>query len=273
MQLVVPHITVRKPTFDFSSVPRNWFYGSYLTSHTADALHLLFPAGERFFIRSVLHYLPRITDPTLRARVKAFAAQEASHGRSHEASFSHLEAHGFEYASFLRVYEKVVFGFVERIGPRKLRLSVTVALEHFTATMAVHALTEGHLQNTHPTMGRMLLWHACEEIEHRSVAFEVYRAVGGSYPTRIAGLAVALGGLLVVWAAAARHLIKQEPALTPARRKQEAREAAARQQDRRFLREAIRTYLHPDFHPDALPGADLAQAWLAENGFSAPEPT
>ncbi len=48
-------IVVRKMGFDFSAVPRKWFFDSELPTHVANGLSLLFPAGERFFIRSVRH--------------------------------------------------------------------------------------------------------------------------------------------------------------------------------------------------------------------------
>ena len=87
---------VRKMGFSFDEVPRRWFYDSVLVSDLVNALNLLFPAGERFFVRSVKHYVPQLRDPELRARVRAFFGQEGSHGHEHERAFEMLESQGYE---------------------------------------------------------------------------------------------------------------------------------------------------------------------------------
>src|SRR5690606_20119898 len=56
----------RNLKFDFGGdFPRHWLGGDALGSHVVNSLNLLFPEGERFFIRSVTHFLPRIKDPEL----------------------------------------------------------------------------------------------------------------------------------------------------------------------------------------------------------------
>lgn len=247
-------------------LPRWWFFDSALISHRANALNLLFPAGEQFFIRSVRHYTDQIDDPVLLSRIRAFAGQEAQHGRAHQQAFEMLEDQGFEIRSFLAWYEHLAFGVLERIAPPILCLSTTVALEHFTATLATQAFTDGFLDHAHPTMRDLLRWHAAEEIEHKAVAFDVFQAVGGSYPTRLAGLAVATGGLMYFWGVGSRHLLAQEPTVTKAQLKEEYRQARARGQDRRFLREGIVSYLRRAFHPDEIDNRGLARDYLSRIG-------
>jgi predicted metal-dependent hydrolase len=38
----------------------------------------------------------------------------------------------------------------------------------------------------HPAVRPLWVWHALEESEHKAVAFDVYVAVGGGYPRRVA---------------------------------------------------------------------------------------
>ncbi|MDB4945301.1 MAG: hypothetical protein JWP97_4835, partial [Labilithrix sp.] len=52
---------MRAPKVAFSGVPRFWFADSRAATNVANAVNLLFPAGERFFIRSVRHYLPQLS--------------------------------------------------------------------------------------------------------------------------------------------------------------------------------------------------------------------
>ena len=56
--------------------------GSHVT-HFFNALSLLFPAGERFFMDSVRNYRDRIDDPVLKKQVLGFIGQEAMHTREH----------------------------------------------------------------------------------------------------------------------------------------------------------------------------------------------
>ena len=68
---------------------------------------------------------------------------------------------------------------------RYAALAVTCSLEHFTATLAEILLATDNgkkflscLSTSHRTIW---IWHAIEETEHKAVAFDVYRAVGGSF--------------------------------------------------------------------------------------------
>ena len=67
-----------------------------------------------------------------------------------------------------------------------MKLAITAALEHYTATMAETLLSEPELQARFADQGlfRMWAWHAIEECEHKSVAFDVYKAVGGDEEMR-----------------------------------------------------------------------------------------
>src|SRR5262245_20603608 len=101
-----PRIRVRRMDFPFdASIPKHWFAESAVATHIVNGVNLLFPAGERFFVRSVRYYVDRIDDPVLKAEAKAFAGQEGSHAREHERYFETLEAQGYEIRSFLERYE------------------------------------------------------------------------------------------------------------------------------------------------------------------------
>ena len=53
---------------------------------------------------------------------------------------------------------------------------MTVGMEHLTAIMAEHILTTPEaLEPLDETVKELLYWHAVEEIEHKAVAFDVYR--------------------------------------------------------------------------------------------------
>jgi uncharacterized protein len=259
-------IRVRKMGFDFSEVPRHWFFDSAFVTHMANGLNLVFPAGERFFIRSVKHYLSRIDDPRLLERVRGFFGQEARHGLEHERAFEMLEAQGYDIRKYLEWYERWAFGWLEPRVPPNLRLSATVALEHFTATLAEQGLSTDFLDHAHPVMRDLLRWHAAEEIEHKSVAFDVLQHVDPRYRVRVAGLLIATVGLLFFWRAGTRMLLAQEPAEIRRNLARERKAARARGQDDSFLLRAFVSYLRPGFHPDQHDNFALARNYLASIG-------
>ena len=45
-------------------IPAHWFGGIAVATHIVNGVNLLFPAGERFFVRSVRHYLDQIKQTT-----------------------------------------------------------------------------------------------------------------------------------------------------------------------------------------------------------------
>jgi len=167
-------------------VPRDWCGGDAYQTSFMVALSTLFPEGERFFLESVKRFRHRIDDPELRAQIDGFIGQEAMHGREHRAFNEMLAAHGFPYSSRVDGFVRCVLRLPRRMSARS-QLAVTCALEHFTAMLAEQVLETKVIQDAlHPTIRSLWLWHALEESEHKAVAYDVYRAVGGGYARRIA---------------------------------------------------------------------------------------
>lgn len=266
-------IPVRAPRFAVDdAVPRAWLATSLRATHAANALSLLFPEGERFFIRSVLHYREAIdADPALAARVRGFVGQEGRHGHEHDRMNRMLEQQGLDVATFLARYRRLGYELLEpRVAPH-LRLSTTVALEHLTATFAEAALRTGLLDDAHPVVRDLLRWHAAEEIEHKSVAFDVLARVDPRRSTRLAGLAIGVGVLGGFWTMAYASLMAQDPergapAASPGAARRFRREHARLW---RSVRAAVADYLRDDFHPDQRDNASLARAVIEELGLAA----
>jgi predicted metal-dependent hydrolase len=165
-------------------------------THFVNALSIIFPEGERFFIRSVLAYRDQISDPKLLGEIRDFCAQEAQHTLVHEALNELATRHGYPVAkleSWLRRdLRRFSNGGKKRAGIRRAALAMTVCMEHFTAILAYQVLTnaEATHQGLDPSVEALLKWHALEETEHNGVAFDVYQATNGSpVALRIAMLA------------------------------------------------------------------------------------
>lgn len=264
-------IKPRSVNLDYEQVPRHWLGGSVVGTHIANGVNLLFPAGERFFVRSVRRYMDRVDDPGLLEQIRGFFGQEGRHAKEHERFFRVLESQGYDLDRFLALYERIAFGVIERIAPPELALATTAACEHFTAVMAENALRSRFLDDVAaPTMRQLLLWHASEEIEHRAVAFDVLKRVNDSYGLRVAGMAVAASCLASFWLMGTVSLLLQEDAgpgeLLADWRK--TRKSRSERGMRPVFSSGIRDYLRRDFHPLDHDLDSLAKRYLDEAGIA-----
>ena len=273
-------IRPRKMNFPFGTeVPRLWFANSPLLTHLINGLNLLFPEGERFFIRSVKPYRKSIRDPELRRQVDGFIAQEVRHGIEHERFFATLEEQGLRIGPFMEFFVEhfkvLPDDAFEETFDEEVQLAVTVALEHFTAMMGDLALATDVLDDAHPAVRDLLMWHAAEEIEHKAVAFDVLQEVNPDYGLRMKGLLLATVGLFGWWYAATSMLLREERRLSTDERTamKRARDAAVALRDAwealvrrglafRLLR-AFFSYMRPGFHPTDHDNLHLAEEWLA----------
>jgi predicted metal-dependent hydrolase len=268
-------LRVRAPNLKLEGVGKRWLAGSRAATQIVNGVNLLFPAGERFFIRSVKHYLDRVS-PDRQADVRAFFGQEGRHAYAHERFFETMRAQGYDVDSILRRYEHLAYDYIEKYSPPLLRLSVTVALEHFTAILAEDALTGTELSHADPEIRRLLEWHAVEELEHKAVAFDVLKEIAPSYVVRASGMvvgALVLGGF---WVFATGDLLKQDGSSLreAARELRELRRAAQRAGQPTelakistgvFLR-GIREYMRPGFHPNDRDHSELIAKTLERLG-------
>lgn len=183
-------IQPRRMDFQFDEdIPLYWFGGNQFKSVLLTALSCTFPEGERFFVRSVRHYQKNLTDPKLKEEVKGFIGQEAHHGNEHEVFNALMQSKGMPTR---KVEEFVLNGLkwqAKRTSPER-QLAKTCALEHFTAMLAELLLeNEAFFEGMDERMVPLWLWHAVEESEHKSVAFDVYQDQVGSYWIRTSEMA------------------------------------------------------------------------------------
>lgn len=256
-------IEVRAPRFAFDDAPGEWLATDPVATAVVDALSLIFPEGERMFIRSVKHYEPRIHDPELRRQVRAFFGQEGRHGHEHERWNRVLQRRDASAELFRARYEHAMYTVIEPRVPPALRLATTVALEHMTATLAEAVLTLPLLDDAHPGVAALLRWHAAEEIEHKSVAFDVLVEVDPRYSTRMAGLGMASAVLLGSWGLGISMLLRGRRAagatLRPADPRAARRFARTVGPTLRFVASELREYMRPSFHPDQRDNYALAE--------------
>jgi predicted metal-dependent hydrolase len=184
-------IPVRRMDFVFDdSIPTYWFGGDPFRTLLLSALSCTFPEGERMFMRAVRKFAGGVTDPQLQKEVRAFIGQEANHGKEHEAFNAFMNRKGLPIA---RIEHFVKEGIAKEEGffsPERM-LAKTCALEHFTAMFAEMILEHPEfLEGVDERLIPLWLWHAVEESEHKSVAFDVYQDQVGSYWVRASEMAL-----------------------------------------------------------------------------------
>lgn len=257
----------RNPDFEIDAqIPKHWISENAVATHIINSLNLLFPEGERFFIRSLKPFLDQLDDPTLKARSQAFMAQEFQHGRSHEQFIDILRSQGFELDGFMKWYERIAFKWIEGTLPPKLNLAVTAAVEHFTAAFAELALETAFLESfAHPGAADLFRWHAAEEIEHKSVAYDVLQSVAPGYARRMAGLAIATATLGGFWFTGTALLLRQDKDVSLKKLKIHGRDSLkSRILGNGKMARALLQYMKPGFHPLHNANSRLAEDTLSE---------
>ncbi|MGW5680358.1 metal-dependent hydrolase [Nonomuraea sp. NPDC003754] len=256
-------IQPRRVRFSWEDTPLHWVPGDPFSTHLINVLHLLLPAGERWFVHVFKQALPYVTDERLKAEVKGFMGQEGTHAVAHQRVLEHMKEQGLDTAPFV---ENVEWFFERLLGDHtmppfardywlKERLAVIAAIEHYTAVLGDWILRARPLDaaGADPVMLDLLRWHGAEEVEHRSVAFDLFMHLDGAY-TRRARTMLMTGPILVT-------LVRRGTAFLLARDPVVAGRVQARwthflrraRQGRvptlRSLVLAAPRYLRPGFHP------------------------
>ena len=290
----VHEFRARRVAFDHAETPSSFIPGDPHTSHVVNVLHLLLPAGERWFCDVYRAALPHITDDALRRDVKAFIGQEATHSRAHAVVLDHLASLGVDTRPFTRLVERA-FGLVKvrtgwswlpeglrrRVAKRYLvgQLAGIAAVEHYTSVLGWWFLVQEGLDDAgaDPEMMALVRWHAAEEVEHRAVAFDTYQAVvgGRGYLRRCIAMAGVFLGIFPTWIVGTWFLLRRDPTVRTGQRASVVRFVRAGRAGRMptvsdLLRATVR-YFAPRFHPSHEGCTEVAVAYLASApGVGAP---
>jgi uncharacterized protein len=183
----VTDLVVRRLLIDLDSeFPRRWCGGDAFRTALFNALSMSFPLGEQFFIdalRAGMKQLPEAERERLAPEVQGFIGQEATHRRIHGLFNAHLVKQGFHNTWEQRIEERTPI--FDQVDARHL-VAATAATEHFTAILAEWMLENTWaLADAEPRLRTMWMWHASEESEHRSTAFDMYLALGGNHEWRV----------------------------------------------------------------------------------------
>ena len=179
-------INPRNPEFDLEEVlSRDWHNNDPFKTAYSNALSLTFPLGEKYFINSVKPFKDRIKDPKLQREVIGFYKQEIVHSNEHQNFNETLcRVRGYDLDELERPLRRRLNWVYDNLS-RVRMLAGTVAMEHFTAILADGMLKDPRwLEGVDPAIAPLWRWHAIEETEHKSVAFDVFQRFSGNTKTR-----------------------------------------------------------------------------------------
>ena len=268
-------IVVRRVRLPLSvGTPRYWYGADPYMTHFLNALSSTFPEGEAFFVRSVQHYRDHAQSPEQREQIHQFAQQEGLHSRQHDEHVELLTQQGYGWLARLNQMAAREMRFINRYLPVSA-LATTAALEHLTAVFArqILAYPERWVEPMHPDMAPLWRWHALEEAEHKSVAFDLLQQVSGSHALRVLAGVLATLGLALDNAIRLTYLLARDRlAWRPAVWWRGWRRLTAPGNARRQLLRDYFAWYRRDFHPaeiDDRPLIDATAAALGKEGFVA----
>ncbi len=259
----------RNRSFDLSeSLARDWHGGRAFQTAFFNALSFSFPSGEKFFVDSVKYFLPRIGDTKLQKDAAVFVQQEYIHRREHQRYNQALaRARGFD----LDKLEALFIREIKRASkePPIVRLAATVVLEHITAIFAAGSMRNARwMDGADPVMAELWQWHAIEETEHKSVAYDVFLAVGGKRKMlravmRIVRLRFPYHIFLTI---CRMRKMERRRVLSPSFWREGYRFLFGRDGILREVAADFRRFYRDDFHPWDIDNRELLRQSIAMNG-------
>lgn len=192
---------VRSLDFDIEAVkPEDcaWSKSSPYFSVFINALGLHVPYFERYLIHTMNSVKHDVPDLKLRRDMVALTGQEGHHARNFIA-FNKLMAKRYPKADKLEQDAKGYFKRATQKDSLKRKVAFTAGYETFTflAGLIILQNYDKWMADSHPVMKALWVWHQVEEVEHGSVAHDVYRALYGEhewyrkYMVALAGLHIA----------------------------------------------------------------------------------
>ena len=107
------HPIIPRERLDFgladADIPKYWFGGDPFKTRLFDAMSLIFPPGERFFMTCVRDFRDQITDRQLLEEIKGFNRQEAQHSMVHNQYNDRLRAQGVDVDGMMGWLEHLLF--------------------------------------------------------------------------------------------------------------------------------------------------------------------
>lgn len=178
-QNAMDNIEVRPLKFSFDDIEARdpvWSRTHPLFSIYINALAIHVPYFERYLGQAFRRCKPDVGDPELAGDISSIIGQEAHHARNFIA-FNRFMVDRYPAVERLDASAKAGFERSLEEDSRKQQLGFIAGYETFTYLGGMIIL-DGYdkwMKDADPVLRSMWVWHQVEEVEHGSVAFNVYR--------------------------------------------------------------------------------------------------
>lgn len=182
-----------------SNIEKYWFDNNPSLTHFMSALSVLFPEGERYFMKTMNAYRNELSDETLN-ELNTFCRQEANHGRMHTMMNNRLESLiDSNTLNHLEHRTKRILELPSKLLNKKQQLAVTICLEHITGVMGDQLLRRDDITSMMESDMKIgWMYHGTEELDHCDVSFNIYEEIGGGANLRrVIMIPVTIGLILV----------------------------------------------------------------------------
>lgn len=168
------NIVVRDRRFNRQPSTNRWWHSNDpIATAWYNSVSASLPRGEAFFIDTMREFRD-LLPADLRRDVQMFIKQEINHTREHVAFNRLLSSHGYDVESIDRGIHEMLA--LTKGRPQEFNLAITIALEHFAAVISHQLLADpGYLDGADANAAALWRWHASEEIEHKGLAYDIWR--------------------------------------------------------------------------------------------------
>lgn len=168
-------------------------------SCAANSVSLMMPAIEPYFIRSVRRgWAGSAVDADLGPTVEAYLTQEGQHFGQHLV-FNRFLFDRYRGVERLEGWIRATYRWLESSRSAEFSLAFAASSEMMAYSAARWAASRRHelFDGADEVTSSLFLWHLAEEVEHKSVAHDVYRA---AVARSVRSTAVYLGAMAVALA-------------------------------------------------------------------------
>lgn len=228
----------------------------------ANAVSLMMPSVEPYFAGAIRRALPHL-EPELASTARTFVRQELEHQRQHRRFNERIIG---RFPTLRRPERRAQRVFAWMARSRSERFSLAFAAASETIAYSLARWTSDHmaefLRGADPVATDLFVWHLAEEVEHKSVAFDVWEAVDGSRwrYARAGVMSLVLLAWFSLWSIAAQ-LHAERRLRMPSTWWRTARLVLS------FTFEVVPTMFLsslPGHHPDQLADPDWYRWWLVD---------
>lgn len=187
-------LKVRRPALEFESANPIWTPAHLDFGYSFNGGSLTLPYLEPYLIRVMREAKERLTKQqpgldrldALQHDIDLFCGQEGQHYKIHSRYNAMLREH---YAGIEELEAEIEADFARMLREESLEFNLGYSAGFETTGMIMAQMffhgSVASLEGADRATADLWGWHLAEEYEHRCVAFDVYQALGGSWPSRV----------------------------------------------------------------------------------------